>query len=49
MDKACKEICKQTFDSLEKQSEEIKKNSEKYKCFSEDIFNEIFGDNGDLK
>lgn len=52
VDKACEKTLKQTSKHLKRFSEEIiKKNldSKKYKSFSEDFFNEIFGDKGDLK
>lgn len=52
VDKACEKTRKQTSEHLKRFSEEIIKkdlDSKKYKSFSEDFFNEIFGDKRDLK
>lgn len=50
-DKACEKIRKQTSEQLKSCKEELKRDldSSKYKSFSEDFINEIFGDKGDLK
>lgn len=53
VEKSCEKIRKETSEHLKKCEEEMKKerdfDSKKYKAFSEDLFNEIFGDKGDLK
>lgn len=53
VEKSCEKISKETSEHLKKCEEEMKKerdlDSKKYKAFSEDLFNEIFGDKGDLK
>lgn len=49
VDKACEKTRKQTSEHLKRFSEEIKKNLDSKSYFSEDVFNEIFGDKGDLK
>lgn len=53
VEKSCEKIRKETSENLKKCEEEMKKerdlDSKKYKAFSEDLFNEIFGDKGDLK
>lgn len=48
VEKSCEKTIKQTSENLKRFSEERKK-EEEYKAFSEDLFNEIFGDKGDLK
>ena len=53
VEKSCEKIRKETSEQLKKCEEEMKKerdlDSKKYKAFSEDLFNEIFGYKGDLK
>lgn len=53
VEKSYEKIRKETSEHLKKCEEEMKKerdlDSKKYKAFSEDLFNEIFGDKGDLK
>lgn len=53
VEKSCEKIRKETSEHLKKCEEEMKKerdlDSKKYKSLSEDLFNEIFGDKGDLK
>ena len=48
VDKACEKTRKKTSENLKRFSEERKK-KEEYKAFSEDLFNKLFGDKGDLK
>lgn len=48
VDKACEKTRKKTSENLKRFSEE-RKNEEEYKAFSEDLFNKLFGDKGDLK
>lgn len=47
LEKSCGETRKQTSGRLKRFSEEIKKGKE-YKAFSEDLFNKLFGDKGEL-
>lgn len=49
IDKACEKTRKQTSEHLKRFSEEIKKDLDSKSYFSNDVFNEIFGDKGDLK